>query len=64
MNGFDLTEISGSSLLTLMGGEFYAVNIQHLPVPTISLEKCCLEVGSAREASGEIDLFGKKQRRS
>lgn len=47
MNGFDLTGVSGSLLLTLVGGEFYAISVQHLPISTISLEKCCLEIGSS-----------------
>lgn len=39
MNRFDLAEVSGSLLLTLVGGEFCAICVQLLPVLTISLEK-------------------------
>lgn len=39
MNRFDLAEVSGSLLLTLVRGEFYAICVQLLPILTISLEK-------------------------
>lgn len=46
MNRFDLTEVSGSLLLTLVGGEFYAICVQLLPILEISLEKCSPEIQS------------------
>lgn len=43
-NGFDLTEISGNLLLTVVGSEFYAINVQHLHTPTASTERSHPEI--------------------
>lgn len=46
MNRFNPTEVSGSLLLTFVGGEFCAICVQLLPIFEISLEKCSPEIQS------------------